>query len=595
MGVPELLRSIQLVWRGSGRFTLLVLVLGMVQALLPLASLYLLKRIIDAVNTGTGKTLGAEGLRSVMILIVGALSLQLLSALCKSFAQVVSEMQAERVTEYMQDLLHQKSLEVDLEYYENQEFKNTFHRAQVEGLFRPTQIVFGLTQLTQSTLGLIAVSGLLFVTIHWIFALILLVAAVPGLLLRLDQSRRLFRWQAERTPIERRLEYYNWMLTGAYHAKENRLFGVGGILKDRAAALRRMLNQRRLKFASYKAGGEFLTQAASALVMFGAFALLSYRVVAGVISVGVLVMVYQAFQRGLAYFQEFLSALANLYENNLFVRNVYAFLDQKAALPEAVHPRPIPRPFMQGIRFEHVRYSYPNSKRPCLEDVSLHIEPGEVVALVGDNGAGKSTLIKLLCRMYDPISGRITIDGIDIREFKKEDLRRSVSVIFQDFVQYALPVRDNIWFGNANLPMDDEAIVRSARAAGADAFIRKLPQGYDSTLGNLFEGGEELSVGQWQKIALARAFLRPSELIVLDEPTSALDPKSEFEVFEKFRQLAADRSTLLISHRLSTVKMADRIYVLKDGRIVEHGTHEELVELGTDYASLYNTQASSYR
>jgi ATP-binding cassette subfamily B protein len=323
--------------------------------------------------------------------------------------------------------------------------------------------------------------------------------------------------------------------------------------------------------------------------------MLAQRAVSGLLSIGELVMVFQAFQRGLGFFQDFLSALANLYENNLFVRNIYAFLDMEASLPEPAHPCPMPRPIRRGIHFENVQFRYRDSTRPCLEDVSLHIEPGEVVALVGENGAGKSTLIKLLCRMYDPTSGRITIDGTDIRQFKKEDLRRAISVVFQDFVQYHLPVRDNIWFGNINLPANDEAIVRSARAAGADAFIRKLNRGYDAVLGTLIEGAEELSVGQWQKIALARAFLRPSELIVLDEPTSALDPKAEFEVFEKFRQLAADRSTLLISHRLSTVKMADRIYVLRGGRMVEHGTHKELVELGTDYASLYNTQAANYR
>jgi len=350
-----------------------------------------------------------------------------------------------------------------------------------------------------------------------------------------------------------------------------------------------------LKFARQKATGEFLTQSIAALLTFGAFGILARRALIGLISIGELVVLYQALQRGLGYFQEFLSALANLYENNLFVRNVYAFLDQKVALPEPAHPRRMPQPIRQGICFEEVRFQYRDSNRPCLEGVSLTIAPGEVVALVGENGAGKSTLIKLLCRMYDPTGGRITIDGIDIRQFKKEDLRRAISVVFQDFVQYQLPVRDNIWFGDVTLPATDEAIARSATAAGADPFIRRLKGRYSAVLGTLFDGGEELSVGQWQKIALARAFLRRSELIVLDEPTSALDPKSEFEVFEKFRQLAQDRSTLLISHRLSTVKMADRIYVLRGGRVIEQGTHQELVELGTDYASLYNTQAASYR
>jgi ATP-binding cassette subfamily B protein len=595
LGVPELCRSVQLVWRGSARWTLVGLGLGAAQAGLPVAGLYLLKRIIDAVVVVAGKGLRPGGFRLLAVLIGCALLLQLLTALCKAFALVVQEEQAAHVTSYMQDLLHRKSIEVDLEYYETPAFKNTFHRAQQEAPYRPTRIVQGLAQLTQSGLSLLAISGLLFFSIHWAFGLILATVALPGLWMRFRQAKRMFDWQVERTPIERQTEYYNWMLTGSHHAKENRLFGIGDILKERAAELRRGFNQRRLKFALQKSAGEFITQAAAALVMFGAFGLLAYRAVSGVISVGGLVMIYQALQRGLGFFQEFLSSLATLYENNLFVRNVYAFLDQQVALPETAHPRPVPRPIRQGIRFENVQFHYAGSNRPCLEDVSLTIEPGEVIALVGENGAGKSTLIKLLCRMYDPSNGRITIDGIDLRQFEKEDLRRAISVVFQDFVQYQLPVRDNIWFGNINLPASDEAIVRSARAAGADAFIRKLDRGYDAILGTLFEGGEELSVGQWQKIALARAFLRPSELIVLDEPTSALDPKSEFEVFEKFRQLAAGRSTLLISHRLSTVKMADRIYVLSGGRIVEHGTHKELVELGSDYASLYNTQASSYR
>jgi ATP-binding cassette subfamily B protein len=571
------------------------LVLGAAQAVLPLFGLYLLKRIIDEIVAEAGKGLGSAGLRSLTILIGCAVLVQLLAALCKTFAQVVHEAQAEQVTEYMQDLLHRKALEVDLEYYETPAFKNTFHRAQQEAPYRPTQVVQGLAQLTQSCLSLLAVSSLLFFSIHWAFGLILAAAAVPGLWVRFRQSKRVFAWQIERTPIERRAEYYNWMLTGAHHAKENRLFAVGTVLKERAADLRRELNRRRLKFTVQKSTGEFITQSTAALVMFGAFGLLAHRAVTGLLTIGGLVMIYQALQRGLGFFQEFLAALASLYENNLFLRNVYAFLDLEATLPEPARPCPVPRPIRQGIRFENVQFRYRDSSRPCLEDVSLVIEPGEVVALVGENGAGKSTLIKLLCRMYDPTGGRITIDGIDLRQFKKEDWRRAISVVFQDFVQYELPVRDNIWFGNINLPPDDEAIIRSSRAAGADAFIRKLNQGYDAILGTFFEGAEELSVGQWQKIALARAFLRPSELIVLDEPTSALDPKSEFEVFEKFRQLAADRSTLLISHRLSTVKMADRIYVLRGGRIVEHGTHKELVELGTDYASLYNTQAASYR
>ena len=588
-------RAIRMVWAGSARWTLLNLGLSVIQAVLPVAGLYLLRGIINAVVGAAKNPLTPGQFHKLTLLIAGALLVQLFAALCKSFAQVVGEAQSAKVTEYMEDLLHRKAVEVDLEFYETPAYKNTLHRAQQEAPYRPTRIVFGLTQMIQSGLSLIAIAGVILFSVHWTFGLFFLIVAIPGLLMRLRQSRLMYEWQVERTPVERRLDYYNWTLTSSYHAKENRLFNLGPFLSRRAADLRRGLSQRRLRFASHRAASEFVTQSSASLVMFGAFGFLAWRAGSGAITIGVLVMFYQAFQRGLGFFQEFLSALAGLYENNLFVRNVYAFLDLDAALPEPAVPRLMTHPIRQGIRFENVRFQYRDSSRSCLDDVSLVIEPGEVVALVGENGAGKSTLIKLLCRMYDPADGRITIDGTDLRQFNKKELRRAISVVFQDFAQFHLSARENIWVGNVELPPADEAIIRSARAAGADEYIRKLRAGYDTMLGNQFDGGEELSIGQWQKIALARAFLRTSEIIILDEPTSALDPKAEFEVFEKFRELAAGRSTLLISHRLSTVKMADRIYVLNNGRISEHGTHAELVSRGMDYAELYNTQAASYR
>ena len=311
-----------------------------------------------------------------------------------------------------------------------------------------------------------ALSGVILFSLHWTYVLIFVLVAVPGLWVRLHQARKMFDWQTERTPIERELNYYNWMLTGSHHAKENRLFNVGHVFRDRAAAMRSQLNQRRLRFTIQRATGEFFTHTTGTLVMFGAFGVLACRTVSGAISIGALVMFYQAFQRGLGFFQEFLSAIANLYENNLFLHDIHAFLDMNAALPEAALPVPVPRPIRQGVRFENVSFRYRDSRRPCLEDVSLEIGPGEVVALVGENGAGKSTLIKLLCRMYDPTSGRITIDQTDLRKFNKEDLRRAISAVFQDFAQYQLPARDNIWLGDVSLPIDTAAIVRSAQAAG---------------------------------------------------------------------------------------------------------------------------------
>jgi ATP-binding cassette subfamily B protein len=306
-------------------------------------------------------------------------------------------------------------------------------------------------------------------------------------------------------------------------------------------------------------------------------------------------MYFMAFQRGQGFLQEMLSGLAGLYEDNLFLSNLYEFLDLKPKVVEPAHASPVPCPMQTGIVLNHVSFQYPTGARKVLEDVSLAIRPGEVVALVGENGSGKTTLVKLMCRLYDPTAGTITIDGTDLRQFETAALRREFSVLFQDYAQYHLTARENIWFGNTVLPPDHERIIAAARNSGADDVISALPHGYETVLGKAFEDGEELSIGEWQKVALARAFLRDAQIIVLDEPTSSLDAKAEYAVFQNFRKLASGRTAILISHRFSTVRMADRIYVLKEGRIIEGGTHEELLHCGGTYAHLFETQAQYYR
>ncbi len=287
--------------------------------------------------------------------------------------------------------------------------------------------------------------------------------------------------------------------------------------------------------------------------------------------------------------------LSTLYQDNLFLTNLYEFLELEPQVKPSPTVFPTPRPMQQGIVCEDVEFGYAASSRKALRKVNLVIHPGETVALVGENGSGKTTLVKLLCRLYDPTAGRITIDGIDIRQFDITDLRRQISVTFQDYVKYHMTAKENVWLGNIDLDPSDARISKAAFRSGADAVIQTLPQGYDTVLGNQFYDGEELSIGQWQKVALARAFARDSQVIILDEPTSALDPKAEYEVFKKFRELIKDQAAILITHRLSTVRMADRIYVMDQGCIVESGTHDELLSNQGFYANLFEMQARNYR
>jgi ATP-binding cassette subfamily B protein len=439
------------------------------------------------------------------------------------------------------------------------------------------------------------VMGVWLVSLHWGIAAILLAAVVPGVLVRATHAGRLYRWQLRNTPTERRAWYFDWMLTGITHAKEIRAFELGSLFRRRFSDLRAQLRRERLRLATRRLGGELLAQAGGSVAVFSAYAFVAYQALQGTMTLGDLIMYHQAFQRGQEFAGELLSGLAGLYEDHLFLSSLYAFLalPRKTTLP--IRPRPVPRPMRRGIRFEGVSFRYPSGGRDVLQDVTLAIRPGEHVAIVGNNGSGKTTLIKLLNRLYDPASGAITLDGVDLREFDPAALRREMSVIFQDYARYYLSARDNIWFGNVQVAPQDPRIEAAARQSGADEVIVRLTKGYETILGQWLEAGEELSLGEWQKVALARAFLRDAQILVLDEPTSALDANAEYQLFTRFRQLAQNRTSILISHRFSTVRMADRIYVLEDGRILESGSHAELVRRGGKYAALFETQARSYR
>lgn len=588
-------RAVRFVWQAGPGWFICSSVLVALQGVLPLVAIYLIKLIVDSVTASIGAQDATAALREVLFFIALAGGVAIFQVFVQALSNMVQEGLTLTISDRMYDVLHAKSMAVDLDYYENPKYFDTLHQAQREGPFRPTGIVNTLMLLSQNSISLLAMAALL-ISFHWGVTVILFAAAAPGILVRIKFSRKMFDWQRERTPENRKAMYFNWILTGNIHAKEVRLFGIGNEISAQFSNIRQILRQEKLAITRQRAIADFFTQALGTLAIFGALGVIAYRAVLGLITLGDMVMFFQAFQRGLIFLRNILKNLADLYENNLFLSHLYEFLDVKSQVKDPASPQPMPKQFQHGIAFKNVCFQYPHTSQMVLKDITFDIKPGEVVALVGENGSGKTTLVKLLCRLYDPTQGHISLEGISLAKFDTNAIRHELSVIFQDFVQYHLTVNDNIRFGNLDLAAKDpEAVRRAARNAGADQIIKSLPKDYQTILGKLFKDGVELSIGQWQMIAIARAFMRDARLIVLDEPTSSLDPIIEYEIFSRFKKMLENKSAILISHRFSTVKMADRIVALKNGRIAEQGTHQDLMRKNGYYAHLFEKQAGCYQ
>ncbi len=592
-GLVGLKRAILLVWKSAPGWMVLNSIVILIQGLLPLATLFLVSQIIDTITLGMEQADKTGVFQEVLVWLILAAGVGILTAICRSLGEYASQAQSHLVTDAVSDLLHAQSIAVDLEYYEDPGYYNTLHRAQAEAPYRPTSIVNGLVALAQNTVSLVGIVGL-FLAFSPLVGVVMLIAAFPGALVRLFYSRRLFNFEKEQATQERHSWYYHWLLVNSDYAKEVRLFGLGELFRKRYQEVRQALRQGRLGIARQRATADWIVQTLATLAIFGTFGLAAYQAVNGKISLGDLMAIYLGFQIGLGSLQAILHSLAGLYEDQLFLTHFYQFLDLEPAVQSPAKPALLPERLGGGIRFEHVSFTYPNHDQPALCDIDLEILPGQVVALVGANGSGKTTLIKLLCRLYDPTQGQVRIDGQDLQSFDPLEWRKKISVIFQDYAHYQLSARENIWIGNVDQPPTLEAVIKAAQKSGADAVIRQLPQGYETPLGAWFENGKELSGGEWQKIALGRAFMRETEAIVLDEPTSSLDPLAEAELFRQFRKLIQGKSAILISHRFSTVKLADYIYVLDHGAIIEKGTHEELLQQNGTYARFFRAQAQYY-
>lgn len=586
--------ALSFVWQGSPRLAIGSIVVRVIQGILPLGTLYLTKLLIDAVTEGLKAPSSEASLAPITIILVGLAGVAVAGAMLTVVGSVISRIHAQTMTDHMHAVLQEKSVEVDLEYYENAKYQDTLHRAQQEAPYRPTAILKALLQFCQDAISLLAMAGILW-WLHWAVVPILMLTAIPYFLVRLQQSNRLFAWERERTPLERKAWYVNMLLTQATAAKEVRLFNLGPRLQQWFQETRAVLRLERIALERRSALAGLAAQIVGVAGVFGFYSFVAVRTFHGLLTVGDLVMFFQAVQRASGFLEGLGWSMSNLYESNLFLTTLGEFLAIRSRLPEAVHPAEFPQAMTQGITFEQVTFQYPHEERVAVRDFTFTIKPGEHVAFVGANGAGKTTLVKLLCRLYDPSSGRILMDGRDIREYAITDVRGAVSGIFQDFMKFQFSAKDNIAMGVRSVDGDLPAVMQAAKQAGVHDVIARLPNGYESLLGKLFDGGHELSIGEWQKIALARAILRNSQILILDEPTSAMDAKAEAELFERFHELAKGRTAILISHRLSTVKMADRIFVIDRGQIVEQGTHDALMREEGLYATLFLTQAQHYQ
>ncbi|MGH7824723.1 MAG: ABC transporter ATP-binding protein [Candidatus Binatia bacterium] len=587
-------RAVELVWQTNRLATTGLGFLTLGGALLPASQAWVGKLIVDGVVASIRGGASPEQIKTVFFYLIIELSLFLLSTLLNHARRLVQQLIQLQLANRIRGDIIRKALTLDLAHFEHPEFYDRLQNARRESGYKPVGLINDTFLIVQNTITLLSFAVLLLRFSPWL-VVILLVTSIPAFIAETRFSEQGFRLLTRRAPETRQVNYLARLLTEDASAKEIKLFNLGETLLTRYMTLFEKFFQEDKSLALRRAVVGFGLGLIATLGFYGSYAWIVWRTVQGRISLGDMTLYLAIFRQGQSTFQAILSAVGTIYENNLFMAHLFDFLRLKPQMGVAArHQAPAVSPG-GGIEFRGVGFRYPESEDWALRDIGLSIRPGEKIALVGPNGAGKTTLIKLLSRLYDPTEGVILIDGIDIRELDPLDLRRRIGVIFQDFVRYHLPAGENIGFGQVEALDRLDRIVESARKSGAHPIIENLPDGYQTMLGRWFHGGHEFSVGQWQKIALARAFMRDAEILVLDEPTASLDAATECEIFRHFQELTAGKMAILISHRFSTVRMADRIVVIQEGRIAEVGNHHELLRQEGIYARLFSMQAEGYR
>ena len=583
-----------LIWR-SDRFGAVALaVLTALAAVLPAGIAWVGKLIVDAV-VAAGRAQG-DGRRVTQLVLV-ELGLMAASMAVGRLLGLQRELLRARLGNVVNERILEKALELELQHFEDADVYDKMQNARREASARPLSLVVQAFSIAQNTITLAALSALLFRLSPW-SVLVVVASSIPAFLAEARLAAASFRLNSWRAPEGRRLNYLEWILTRDSHVKEVKLFGLGPLVLGRYRALFTKFydEDRHLAIRRMTHGVAF--GLVSLAAFYSMYVLVASRAARAEISLGDLTLYLAVFRQGQGAVQSILTAMGGMYEDALYMTNLFSYLaiptgGERARRAPALAP---PRGKPSRIELRNVSFRYPGKKAWALRDVSLVLEPGEKLGLVGENGAGKSTLVKLLLRLYDPTEGEILYGGVDLRDMDIIDLRTRIGAVFQDFVRYQFTAAENIGLGSPDHLEDRPRIEEAARRGGAAAVVEALPQRYDTVLGGWFERGQELSAGQWQKLAVARAFMREgAEVLVLDEPTAAIDAEGEHELFERFRELAADRTAIVISHRFSTIRtLADRIAVLHGGRVAELGSHRELLDRNGRYAHLFRLQAQGY-
>jgi ATP-binding cassette subfamily B protein len=527
-------------------------------------------------------------------LVVAEVALALLTGILSRTIDYTDQILANRYTFHVSVQVMQQAAQLDLTTYENPLFYDRLERARAQATDRLAMIQ-QMGRLFQFTILTIIWSGVLVYRSPYMI-LLLIAGVLPSFIGETHFAFLGYAKNFRQTPAKRQMDYLRQVGGSKEAAKELKLFNLSDYLTDRFRALSQQIYDEDVALSNKKLVWGGLLSLISTAGYYGAYAFAIYEAVIGKYpTIGVFSLITVAIQQASSNFQQAFSTASGIADQALFLTDLIAFFDMKATVQSKPNALPAPRPIRRGFEFRNVSFAYPGTERRVLKNFNFTLEPGERIALIGENGQGKTTVVKLITRLYDPTEGQILLDGVDLREYSLEDLHREMGVIFQDFMRYEMTARENIAVGRIDVPHTEEEIQSAAHKSLAEGVIAKMEGGYEQMLGRRFEGGVDLSGGEWQKIALARAYLRDAQLLILDEPTAALDAKSELEVFERFAELTEGKMALLISHRFSTVRMADRIVVLEGGRLVEEGTHQQLMALGGRYAGMFEMQAASYR